>query len=33
MQDPNPLVSGKGIEKLRSANINVEVGISEKDCQ
>ena len=32
MKDPNPLVAGKGIEKLMAAGINVEVGVLEKDC-
>jgi len=27
MQDPNPLVSGQGIEKLRAAGVVVEVGL------
>ncbi|HXP50423.1 MAG TPA: bifunctional diaminohydroxyphosphoribosylaminopyrimidine deaminase/5-amino-6-(5-phosphoribosylamino)uracil reductase RibD [Bacteroidia bacterium] len=31
-QDPNPLVKGKGIEKLKEVGITVEVGILEKDC-
>ena len=29
MQDPNPLVSGKGVEKLRAAGIQVECGLME----
>ena len=29
MQDPNPLVSGKGIAKLRAAGISVESGLME----
>ncbi|MDH2919419.1 MAG: bifunctional diaminohydroxyphosphoribosylaminopyrimidine deaminase/5-amino-6-(5-phosphoribosylamino)uracil reductase RibD [Sideroxydans sp.] len=29
MQDPNPLVSGKGVEKLRAAGIIVECGLME----
>lgn len=32
MKDPNPLVAGKGIEKLKEANIDVEVGVLENDC-
>jgi diaminohydroxyphosphoribosylaminopyrimidine deaminase/5-amino-6-(5-phosphoribosylamino)uracil reductase len=33
MEDPNPLVKGKGIEMLRRAGLDVEVGILEKECQ
>jgi diaminohydroxyphosphoribosylaminopyrimidine deaminase/5-amino-6-(5-phosphoribosylamino)uracil reductase len=29
-QDPNPLVSGQGIEKLRAANIEVTLGVLEQ---
>jgi len=29
--DPNPLVAGKGIEKLKNAGIEVEVGLMEKE--
>lgn len=29
MQDPNPLVSGRGVEKLRNAGIVVECGLME----
>lgn len=30
--DPNPLVAGKGVEKLQKANIEVEVGILEAEA-
>ncbi|MEK3887556.1 bifunctional diaminohydroxyphosphoribosylaminopyrimidine deaminase/5-amino-6-(5-phosphoribosylamino)uracil reductase RibD [Bacillus sp. FSL K6-3431] len=30
--DPNPLVSGKGVEKLRQAGIHVETGICEEEA-
>lgn len=33
MQDPNPLVAGQGLEKLRAAGIAVTVGILEADAQ
>jgi diaminohydroxyphosphoribosylaminopyrimidine deaminase/5-amino-6-(5-phosphoribosylamino)uracil reductase len=33
MKDPNPLVSGNGIEKLISANIQVEVGVLEEKAK
>ncbi len=31
--DSNPLVSGKGIERLKSAGIKVEYGVLEKECR
>lgn len=33
MQDPNPLVSGKGIERLRAQNITVTVGVCEAQAR
>ena len=33
MQDPNPLVSGKGMAALRAAGIRVECGILERECR
>jgi diaminohydroxyphosphoribosylaminopyrimidine deaminase/5-amino-6-(5-phosphoribosylamino)uracil reductase len=33
MQDPNPLVAGKGIEILRQAGIVVDVGIEQEQAQ
>ncbi|HEY3128773.1 MAG TPA: bifunctional diaminohydroxyphosphoribosylaminopyrimidine deaminase/5-amino-6-(5-phosphoribosylamino)uracil reductase RibD [Acidobacteriota bacterium] len=32
MKDPNPLVSGKGLERLRRAGVKVEVGLLEKEA-
>lgn len=33
MQDPNPLVSGNGVKKLRDAGVEVLVGIMEQPAQ
>ena len=33
MGDPNPLVSGRGMEKLRAAGISVQSGILEEECR
>lgn len=32
MKDPNPLVRGKGLEILKKAGLEVQVGILEEDC-
>lgn len=33
MLDPNPLVAGKSIKKLRENNIEVKVGVKEDECR
>jgi diaminohydroxyphosphoribosylaminopyrimidine deaminase / 5-amino-6-(5-phosphoribosylamino)uracil reductase len=33
MEDPNPLVAGKGLERLRRAGIRVRAGILEAECR
>jgi diaminohydroxyphosphoribosylaminopyrimidine deaminase/5-amino-6-(5-phosphoribosylamino)uracil reductase len=33
MVDPNPRVSGKGIEKIKAANIEVIVGLLQKEAE
>jgi len=33
MVDPNPLVSGKGIRRLRQARIRVDAGLLERECR
>jgi diaminohydroxyphosphoribosylaminopyrimidine deaminase/5-amino-6-(5-phosphoribosylamino)uracil reductase len=33
MVDPDPRVSGGGIDRLRQAGLRVDVGIAEEDCQ
>lgn len=31
--DPNPMVSGKGLEILKKSNIEVTLGVLEKECK
>jgi diaminohydroxyphosphoribosylaminopyrimidine deaminase/5-amino-6-(5-phosphoribosylamino)uracil reductase len=33
MRDPNPLVSGRGIRRLRRSGVRVEVGVLEDECR
>ena len=33
MEDPNPLVKREGVESLRRAGLEVEVGVREKECR
>jgi diaminohydroxyphosphoribosylaminopyrimidine deaminase/5-amino-6-(5-phosphoribosylamino)uracil reductase len=33
MEDPNPLVDGKGIARLRATHVDVSVGLLEEECR
>jgi len=33
IEDPNPLVKGKGIEMMRKAGLDIETGILEEECR
>ncbi len=33
MKDPNPIVSGKGIRRLRRSGVRVDVGVLEEECR
>jgi diaminohydroxyphosphoribosylaminopyrimidine deaminase/5-amino-6-(5-phosphoribosylamino)uracil reductase len=33
MVDPNPLVSGRGVRRLRRAGVQVEIGLLEAECR
>lgn len=33
MKDPNPIVAGRGIRRLRGARIRVRIGILEEECR
>jgi len=33
MEDPNPLVTGRGLKSLKKAGLDVEIGVLEKECR